>query len=54
VLDLEGPAGRILERALGREQGSYTEDDEAERMLTEAWMEAVEWAETTRGAGLIG
>jgi EAL and modified HD-GYP domain-containing signal transduction protein len=54
VLDLEGPAGRILERALGREQGSYTEDDEAERTLTEAWMEAVEWAETTRGAGLIG
>jgi EAL and modified HD-GYP domain-containing signal transduction protein len=54
VLDLQGSAGRILERALAREQGSYGEDDDAEQTLTESWMEAVEWAEATRGAGLIG
>jgi hypothetical protein len=51
---LQGPAGRILERALLREQGGYGDDDDAEQILTEAWMEAVEWAETTRGEGLIG
>jgi hypothetical protein len=54
ILELQGPAGRILERALLREQGGYGDDDDAEQILTEAWMEAVEWAETTRGEGLIG
>lgn len=54
ILEFSGDAGAILEKVLTREHGTSAMPDDEQRMLTIAWMEAVEWAETARGSGLIG
>jgi c-di-GMP-related signal transduction protein len=48
ILGFEGPAGRILENVVLRERGSsdLTEDEQAK--LTQAWLEAIEWAERAK------
>ena len=45
ILDFEGPAGRILERVVTREQQPPDVSPAEQEELTEAWLDAVEWAD---------
>lgn len=54
ILELSGPCGDILDRVLSRERGTLVLDEADEQRLGSAWIEAIEWAESARGSGLIG
>jgi c-di-GMP phosphodiesterase len=48
ILGFEGPAGRILENVVAREQGASDLNEAEQAKLTEAWLEAIEWAERAK------
>jgi c-di-GMP phosphodiesterase len=48
ILEFDGPAGKMLEAVVAREQGIPAISEEEQEQLTGAWLEAVEWAERTK------
>ncbi len=48
ILEFAGPEGEVLELVVTREQSLPELDEDDQRQLTRAWLEALQWAESIR------